>query len=245
MSESACPSCRGTGFVVTVHEDGRSAARRCACRTDLNRKLRLEAARIPPRYQHCTLGSFEHYPKITESLRVAHRQAFRVVQEFSAHADDLRRGLLLAGPCGVGKTHLAAGILREVLENYPVWGLFAEFTDLLRRIQDTYDKRSETSSLSVLQPALEADVLVLDDLGCTRMTPWVTDTLGLIINERYNANLLTLFTTNRRISAPKGEETLADRIGARLASRLQEMCFILELDGPDYRSESRSAHYHR
>jgi DNA replication protein DnaC len=232
---SACPLCGGTGFVVSTHE-GRATARPCRCRVEERRRLRLESARIPPRYEHCTLESFA---PTNESLERARGFANRVVDEFPGG----EFGVLFCGRAGVGKTHLAVAILREVVRQRGAWGLFTEFTHLLRRIQDTYDRRSETPSWAVIQPALETDVLVLDDLGCTRTTPWVMETMGLILNERYNAKLLTLITTNRLESPPAGEESLADRIGERLASRLSEMCWTVRMDGEDYRRKIKSASF--
>ncbi len=233
-----CPACRGTGFVTGV-ENGLSFAKRCACRQREARGLRLAAAAIPPRYRHCDLDArFEH---LDESLTRAFAFAERMVHEYGIVAAERRRGLLFQGRCGVGKTHLAVGVLRKLLENYPVTGLFTEFTDLLRRIQDTYDRRSDTPSAAVLRPVLESDVLVLDDLGCTRMTPWVQDTLGLIVNERYNANRVTLVTTNHPLKSAPNQETLGERIGERLSSRLLEMCFVVEMKGKDYRDTVKAA----
>ncbi len=239
---ATCASCRDTGFVVEADAQGRAAARPCACRVQQRRQLRLQAARIPERYRHCDLdGHFEHHH---ESQSRAMAFAHRLVADYAL--DGARsRGLLLWGPCGVGKTHLAVGVLRQVVLNYPVSGLFVEFTDLLRRLQDTFDKRSETPSKDVIDPVVGADVLVLDDLGCTRMTPWTADVLGLIVNERYNASRLTLVTTNRPLKAGPGagaaQDSLADRIGERLASRLLEMCFVVEVRGNDYREKVRAA----
>ncbi len=149
----------------------------------------------------------------------------------------VERGLLLMGPVGVGKTHLAVAILQGLIEK-GVPCLFCEFGALLKEIQDSYNKVSNTSEMSVLAPVYQADVLVLDELGASKPTDWVRDTMMQIIGKRYNDKKLTIFTTNyldaRR--APS-DETLEDRIGVRLRSRLYEMCKTVHIEGEDYRKQ--------
>ena len=95
---------------------------------------------------------------------------------------------------------------------------------------------SQTSELEVLAPVYEVEVLVLDELGASKTTDWVRDTMMQIIGTRYNNRRLTVFTTNysdeRRNPA---DETLEDRIGVRLRSRLFEMCKTVMIEGDDYR----------
>lgn len=224
----ACPACGGTGF-ENYEVDGVRYARRCRCAVSARVGLRRQAAGIPERYAHCSLERFDQF---NESLRRAVGWCRRVVDEFPSKE---ALGLLLIGPSGVGKTHLAVAVLNELIDQRGAQGLFAEFNDLLRRIQETFDRRSNQPSREVIRPALEADVLLLDDLGATRMTPWMRDTLGLIVNERYNHRRLTLVTTNREEEPGAGRESLSDRIGDRLSSRLAEMCWTVKMQGEDYR----------
>ena len=107
---------------------------------------------------------------------------------------------------------------------------------LLKEIQNSYNPISQTSELKVLTPVIEAEVLVLDELGATKPTDWVRDTMMQIINTRYNDHKLTIFTTNyldRRRT--ERDETLEDRIGVRLRSRLYEMCKTVIIEGEDFR----------
>jgi hypothetical protein len=84
---------------------------------------------------------------------------------------------------------------------------------------------------------MDAELLVLDDLGAERPTDWVEETMNLIVNTRYNNRRLTIFTSNYPLNTSKNSpaETLHERVGFRLFSRLHEMCEFLELDGIDYR----------
>lgn len=221
-----CSLCFGSGMEVVAGK----GARRCRCRRQGDRAMLLERARIPRRYADCSLSNYRPAPHNGSQLQ-AFRYAFKLVEEYPT----IDRGLLLAGTVGVGKTHLAAAILRGLIEKGASC-LFYEFGALLKEIQASYNSISQTSEVLVLAPVYEAEVLVLDELGALKPTDWVRDTMMQIINARYNHRRLTIFTTNysdERKSAM--EETLEDRIGVRLRSRLYEMCKTVVVEGEDYR----------
>ena len=205
-------------------------ARRCRCRTEEQKTKLFEAARIPPRYERCSLANYKPAPGNGTQLQ-AFNYAFKLVDEYPA----VERGLLLMGPVGTGKTHLSAAILRGLIEKR-IPCLFYEFGALLKEIQNSYNPVSQTSELKVLAPVYETEVLVLDELGASKPTDWVRDTMMQIIGTRYNNRRLTIFTTNyfdaRHTPA---EETLEDRVGVRLRSRLYEMCRTIIIEGEDYR----------
>ncbi|MDQ1590851.1 MAG: replication protein DnaC [Pyrinomonadaceae bacterium] len=225
-SPSTCVYCYGAGMEVVAGK----GARRCRCREQGGRTKMLEGARIPRRYDGCSLHNYFPAPNNGTQLK-AFNYAFRLVREFPA----VDRGLLFMGTVGVGKTHLSVAILRGLMER-GVPCLFYEFGSLLKEIQDSYNKISHTSELRLLAPVYQAEVLVLDELGASKPTDWVRDTMMQIIGTRYNDKKLTIFTTNyldaRRAST---DETLEDRVGVRLRSRLFEMCKTVHIEGEDYR----------
>jgi DNA replication protein DnaC len=229
---AACQFCFGSGMEVVP---GRGA-RRCRCRTKNNQAKMIEAARIPRRYDQCSLQNFYPVKGNGTQLR-AFQYAWRLAREYPA----VDRGLVFMGPVGVGKTHLSVAILRGLVEK-GVPCLFCEFGSLLKEIQNSYNPISQTSELKVLAPVFEAEVLVLDELGASKPTDWVRDTMMQIINTRYNDKKLTIFTTNyldgRRTER---DETLEDRIGVRLRSRLYEMCKTIHIEGEDYRKKFDTA----
>jgi DNA replication protein DnaC len=236
QEDSTCPRCFGTGIQVIAGE----GARRCDCKTNDSRERLFRNARIPPRYQHCTLTNYEANIEAAEDISKlkAKGEALLVLEHFP---DLDGRGLLLIGPVGVGKTHLAVALLHDLIDLYGIRGLFFQFGALLRQIQDSYNPISQTSELSVLQPVFEADVLVLDELGASKPTDWVRDTMMQIINARYNDKRLTIFTTNysdKRKSEKDTTELLEERIGIPLRSRLYEMCRTVEIEGEDYRKRA-------
>ncbi|RLC41166.1 MAG: hypothetical protein DRH44_05460 [Candidatus Coatesbacteria bacterium] len=232
--DDTCPMCGGTGWVFDL-TDGRRVARRCECYTDRRRTILHRYARIPEKYSHCTLASFNVEDEsgfIAPSLA----RASQISREFVDLYPAVDRGLLFIGPCGVGKTHLAVGILKTLIEEKGAVGLFYDFRDLLRMIRRTYSPDSEISEFDITDTILSADILLLDELGSIKVTDWALDMLTHIIIRRYNDNK-TLIVTSNFLDEPKreGEERLEDRISYRLRSRLYEMCATVEMSGSDYR----------
>jgi DNA replication protein DnaC len=83
---------------------------------------------------------------------------------------------------------------------------------------------------------MNADLLVLDDLGAEKTSEWVEETMNLIVNTRYNERRLTVFTSNYPdIPDDTDPDSLLFRIGHRMRSRLHEMCEFHPMDGADYR----------
>src|SRR5207237_9858276 len=146
------------------------------------------------------------------------------------------RGLFLEGQPGVGKTHLAVAVLKQVIHASGGRGLFYDTRDLLRVIRSTYDPSIRTTEVEVLRPVMTADLLVLDDLGAEKTSEWVDETMNLIVNTRYNERRLSIFTSNYPdIPDDTEPNSLLFRIGARMRSRLHEMCEFVVMDGADYR----------
>lgn len=225
---NVCGKCGGSGW---EHLAGRGV-RRCGCRTQKAQTDLLTAARIPSRYRECTFHNY--YPTAGNGTQfLAFNFANRLGREYPA----VERGLLFMGTVGVGKTHLSVAILQELM-NRGINCLFYDFGSLLKEIQDSYSKVSNTSELGLLAPVFQTEVLVLDELGASKPTDWVKDTMMQVIGKRYNEKKLTIITTNyadtRRTPA---EETLEDRIGVRLRSRLYEMCKTVVIDGEDWRKK--------
>jgi DNA replication protein DnaC len=227
----SCPLCDGTGWKPVAEPEGSGPRRvvRCDCWRENVGRQRLADANVPKRYQHCSLANFTAY---NESLERAVAQASRLAESFPAAG----RGLFLEGPPGVGKTHLAVAVLKQVIQTAGAWGLYYDTRDLLRVIRSTYDPSIRTTELEILRPVMRADLLVLDDLGAEKTSEWVEETMNLIVNTRYNERRLTIFTSNfPDIPDDTDPNSLLFRIGHRVRSRLHEMCEFVEIDGGDYR----------
>ena len=227
-----CAICGGMGWVLDS-ADGRKLAHPCVCRASEAARARLAAAGIPERYRDCTL---ENFSDNNASLARAKTLAREFVDAYPA----VEAGLLLVGPAGRGKTHLACAILSELAVTKQVSGLYVDFSDLLMKITTSFRSDADFSKESVLTPYAEAEFLVLDELGASKPHAWVLDVLYTLLNTRYNRKRITIATSNfeDEIAPGSGErERLEDRIGYRLRSRLYEMCLLVPLRGSDFRKD--------
>jgi DNA replication protein DnaC len=253
-----CPLCAGSGW-KPVAGGSESGVTRCDCQLQARGGAMIAAARIPKRYEHCELSNFE-FEGSHLRLAPARLAAYRFVEEYPVN----RAGLLLVGKAGRGKTHLAVGIAKALIREKGIECVFYDYADLLKQIQDSYNPSVQATELGLLRPVFKTEVLVLDDLGSVRPTEWRWDTVRLILNTRYNDNLATIITTNfadepaagvvdpdaPRVSesfatarAAARDDTLGDRIGERMRSRLHEMCRLVRVEGDDFRVKFKSASF--
>lgn len=264
------------GVRQILKANGRTAIEHCECQAERRVLALLRRAGIPERYVGCTLENFKTGGN--QSLWNAHNMARKFVDGYPATTGS--EGLLFIGTVGVGKTHLATGILQALVVEKGVRGLFCDYRDLLKQIQNSYNPSVAVTELEVLRPVFDAEVLLIDELGAVRRSDWVWDTVALILNTRYNKKRTTLITTNfadkqgtgltpapagvddRSIAEfekgggqPRGgrhareaqqamrDETLGDRIGETMRSRLAQMCVTVEIIAEDYRRNGARARF--
>jgi len=229
-----------------------SAAERCDCSNAGRASWLDEQANIPPLYE---LASVENFvlPQANPTARTGLGTALLAVKSYIREYPSCPKpGLLFLGSPGTGKTHLAVAALRGLLAK-GFEGIFFDFQNLLDRIRSGYDKASGATDKEAYRSALEAEIIVLDDLGAHRVTDWVEDTVTSIITHRCNNRKATIITTNLRDPevgdrrATGLEEDiqskyfLEERIGARARSRLFEMCRVIKMPTvEDYRMRKRN-----
>ena len=150
-------------------------------------------------------------------------KAFLYAREY---AEKPRGWLVITGPYGCGKTHLAAAIANYRLRRrQPV--VFAVVPDLLDYLRSTFNPDSRITYDELFEGLRTAPVLILDDLGAHSSSPWAQEKLYQLINYRYNARLPTVITSNHRL----------EDVDPRLASRMSDrrLSTVVTILAPDYR----------
>jgi DNA replication protein DnaC len=231
-----CPHCRGTGWVYT-ERDGIESAAKCKCLV-VGRAAELEAgSRIPPLYAQASFDNF----RLPADNPVTRQALSSVLVQVRAYARDFpmaeKQGLLLQGEPGTGKTHLAIATARMLIAR-GFEAIFFDYKTLLDRIRASYDPLSGQTDREIYQTALDAEILVLDDLGAHRITDWVEDTVTSIITHRCNFRRPLIATTN--LPDTEGfRRSLGEAIGMRAHSRLFEMCKVIRMPAvEDYRKRT-------
>ena len=210
----------------------------------------INRARIPARFAEASRQGFTNFTgNINEKMGLI----WKWLDEFLASSTD--RGLLLSGPVGIGKTYLLVAIAKELIVR-KVNVRFVDFFQLLADLRDGFSR--DRSELELLDPLINVEALIIDEMGKARNSDWEQRILDQLIMGRYNQNRVIIASTNYRITMPKKpsrnesqvvlDESPASRaqnsfrseglqtlIGDRSFSRLLEMSHLIELDGDNYR----------
>jgi DNA replication protein DnaC len=215
--------CDGVGWLRrTVPLDHPNFARPipCRCTEAATARRRLAQLRALSNLDAFADLTFARFNQFVPGLQVASQRAV-------AFAAQPTGWLTLLGPCGCGKTHLAAAIAHAALDAQ-IPTLFVVVPDLLDHLRATYSPASEVSYDTLFDTVRAVKLLILDDLGTEHATPWAREKLYQIVNHRYNHRLATVFTSNVRLA----------QVDPRVASRMHDPALnarILTIQAQDYR----------
>jgi len=180
---------------------------------------KIKSAGIPPRFMRCSFQNFKPQHK-------SQKNALQKCISFAEEIEDRQTGILMAGKYGVGKTHLAVATTKQILFNSNKRIAFHVVPTLLAKARQSMRYNDADNPLEHIN---RIEILVLDDLGAEKVTDWVREQLYLLINYRYEHELLTLITTNSKL------DELEKKVGGAIVSRIWGMCEGVAIEGNDYR----------
>jgi DNA replication protein DnaC len=225
-----CEICGGIGLVPTER-----GSRRCQCQMEQERSIRLGRVGIPRLFASSTLAGFQPCAHTQKALGLAHRYVDKYIP------GQTKTGLLLNGSTGVGKTHLAVGIARQLVEEKGIEARFVGMDDLIDRLRNaSFEKDAAESKRDIMQPVYAGELIVIDELGGATPNDFVFDLIERLIGRLYNEQYPVIVTTNninQQFDPKARQPTLGERIGQRMFSRLQQMCFAIDMTGPDWRTK--------
>ena len=228
-----CGKCKGTGFISYKNENNYETMASCPnCGRLRSNIKKYNIAKIPVKFANVLMVD-TYKPRSYQQ-----QMALKYLKDSFIANYPYEKGCLLMGKSGVGKTHLAIGTVSELTIEKGVGCLFKDFFLLLSELKQAYSEGVNEND--ILQPLLETEVLVIDEMGKGKSNEWELNILDQLISNRYNTSRKTLITTNFLSKQYAGKtytssELLEERIGERIYSRLHEMCNFIYIDGEDQR----------
>lgn len=240
----SCPQCLGQARRI---EKGISIS----CRTPSVTQVvnLINAAQIPARYAEAHIGRFQNFRDRGGNGRQILQDVKDWFRDFQAG-----KGLVIEGPVGCGKTFILASLAKAfAMQGYSV--KFADFFQLTSEIKAGFSEGKSEAAL--LQPLIEVDILFIDELGKGRNTDFELTVIDQLVCSRYNQKKSILASTNYKLRPIQGKpstgymdsqlpgssfnldalQTLEERIGRRIFSRLKETSLFLELNEDDFRTK--------
>ena len=203
----------------------------CKCREEKIYNDKLKCANIPAEFESLTVNSFNVTLYKKSESKVISQTAKTMVANYIKNFgkfQDLGKGLYFySNTKGSGKTRLAVSLGNVLLKNLKQQVKFITCSDLLKEIKNTYNKDSKYSESQLVDSINKVNILIIDDIGVERPTPWVNEMLFNVLDNRMKYNKITIFTSNCNVEELEHDE--------RLKSRLTKMCIPVKMPEEDIR----------
>ena len=202
-NNNSCPECNGVGWqtknVPVSHKDfGKVLI--CECQSS-----KIDTEKTKKLYRYSNLESLKRFTFKTlkkdywKSDKAVNAKYSESLIEIKEYTNNLKGWLILTGPHGSGKTHLASAIGHTIIDKGHL-ALFVYVPDLVDHLRSTFHPSSETSYSELFEQVKNTPYLILDDLGLQISSPWAQEKLRQIINYRYNLELPTIITIGDNLS---------------------------------------------
>jgi DNA replication protein DnaC len=168
---------------------------------------RLRQCGIPARFVEASLWNWTH-PMDQQ------RRVWGAVRDYAGKLDlalQYGRSIVMVGATGAGKTHLACGLLRHVIEKGGT-GIYTTAIDLVGRITATFGGKGDEAA--VVDELCSVDLLVIDEVGRTTDTQFVSTQFFRVLDRRYRDCKPVVLCSN--LNTPKMREFLGDAVADRL-----------------------------
>lgn len=226
-----CSLCSDTGYT----EDNKL----CSClKTELTKKALREANLTEymagQTFEKFNLSYYDN--EIKNSVGIGAREnaasILSVAKSFVENFDDTNTNLLFYGPSGLGKTFLSSAIAAELLKRGKDV-LYISANSLFPSLENMHFGRTDEKSSYITEKALNADLLILDDLGAEFVTQFTASELFRIMNQRLLSGKKMVFSSN--LTLPEIENTYSERIVSRIIGSFETLRFF----GEDIRKKKK------
>ncbi|MCK5003506.1 MAG: ATP-binding protein [Candidatus Aminicenantes bacterium] len=231
MTKVKCTICDDSGWEKTI-KDGKESLRKCKCQKTSDLRIKCISSNVPNKFAGYMLRTFGE-KDIDSTLK----EVITKIKKF-IDAYPVGKGIILHGGTGLGKTHLLSIMVTELHRKHPKLIIFyIDWNDFVSELTTGLSQypRNYAAVDALIYKLKQADILLWDEFAATKPNQWVLDKIYNVINFRYNRQKTTIFATNYKDETSDGSDTLQDRIGDRIRSRIFEMAKSYYIKGLDQR----------